>query len=77
MLKKIILLFTAMAASNGALADVNYLGASMGLSLVQITKDLTYPVNDPPLTSHQFGSYSNGFHGQVCALNLLSFVVSD
>ena len=65
MLKKIILLFTAMAASNGALADVNYLGASMGLSLVQITKDLTYPVNDPPLTSHQFGSYSNGFHGQV------------
>lgn len=65
MLKKIILWVTTLILSNGALADLNYLGANMGLSVVQINKDLTYPIQVPPLTSHQFGSYSNGFHGQV------------
>jgi hypothetical protein len=65
MLKKIILWVTTLILSNGALADLNYLGANMGLSVVQINKDLTYPIQGLPLTSHQFGSYSNGFHGQV------------
>lgn len=65
MIKKFILLSTGLLAAHCALAGSAYVGGNLGISSIQVNKNLTYPLYTASVTTHKFGSNYNAFHSQV------------